>query len=157
MLPYLVWIGLILSATILVYQDFKNRLLTTWLIVLFTVCNSCLHLTTSSVYKLIQNFSFCVCYFLLCYFILHLYFYIKTKKFQKIIDSKIGLGDVLIFFSIGSCIEPNHLIFFFTCAFIISALAFFLFFQTKTSVPLVGFLLPCYLVYSLIMQSSVAN
>lgn len=150
MLTYLCWIGLILSSSVLVYQDFKSRLISTWLIILFTVCNVGLYLITHSVYQFIENSIFCGSYFLFCYLILHLYFYLKTKKFQKILDTKIGLGDILIFLAIGICIEPIHLIFFFTGAFILSIIIFFLFLRSKNYIPLVGLIIPCYLVYILL-------
>lgn len=147
MLVYLCWIGLILSGSVLIYQDFKSRLINTWLIILFTLSNVCLYLISHSIYQFIENTIFCISYFLFCYLILHLYFYLKTKTFQKILDTKIGLGDVLIFLSIGICIEPIHLIFFFTGTFIISIIISFIFFELKTYIPLVGLIIPCYLIY----------
>jgi hypothetical protein len=153
MLVYLCWIGLILSGIILVYQDFKSRLINTWLIILFTLSNVCLYLISYPIYQFIENTIFCISYFLFCYLILHLYFYLKTKTFQKILDTKLGSGDILIFLSIGICIEPIHLIFFFTGAFIISIISFAIFFRSKPSIPLVGLTIPCYWVYFLIIQN----
>ena len=151
MLIYLCWIGLILSGGVIVYQDFKNRLVNTWLIVLFTLCNVSTYISAHSIYQFIENVIFCLSYFLFCYLALHLYFYLKTKTFQKLLESKVGLGDVLMFLAIGICIEPIHLIFFFTCTFIFSVIVFFIFLRSKPSIPLAGILIPCYLVYIVVI------
>lgn len=143
----LTWIVLILSGGAIIYQDLKTRLISLWLILLFAAANLTQYLFSNSVYQLLENAIFCLCYFLFSFLILLLFYFIKYKKFEKIIDNKIGWGDVLVFILIGVCIEPIHLIFFFTGAFIFSIVVYFLFLRTKTSIPLAGLIIPCYLVY----------
>lgn len=145
------WIVLILSGAAVIYQDFKTRLISLWLILVFATANVTLYLLEHSVYQFIENCIFCICYFLFSFLILLLFYFIKHKKFEKIIDNKIGWGDVLVFISLGVCIEPMHLIFFFTGAFILSIVFYFLFLQSKKNIPLAGLVIPCYLIYTLTM------
>lgn len=145
------WIVLILSGAAVIYQDFKTRLISLWLILVFAAANVTLYLLTHSVYQFIENSIFCICYFLFSFLILLLFYFIKHKKFEKIIDNKIGWGDVLVFISLGVCIEPVHLIFFFTGAFIFSIVFYFLFLWAKKNIPLAGLVILCYLIYILTM------
>jgi hypothetical protein len=74
----------------------------------------------------------------------------KNRKFEGIIDKKIGWGDVFIFLSVGICIEPLYMIWFFTGTFILS-LVFHLFFVGKEkNVPLAGFVILFYLVWMIL-------
>lgn len=143
----LCWIVLILSGTAIVYQDFKSRLISLWLIVIFAVANISQYLLLHSAYQLLENSIFCLVYFLFSFLVIFLFYYIKHKKFEKIIDSKIGWGDIFIFLILGVCIEPVHLIFFFTAAFIISISVYFLFLRAKVSIPLAGLIIPIYIIY----------
>lgn len=152
MLIYLCWIGLLLSGGILIYQDFKRRLLSTWLIVLFIICSVNLYLITHSVYQFIENIIFCLSYFLFCYLMLHLYFYLKTKTFQKILDSKVGWGDILLLITVGCSLEPEIMIYFFTITFSITVFAHFVLFKSKKNVPLAGYLLIVYSIYLVLEQ-----
>lgn len=142
---------MILSGAAVIYQDFKTRLISLWLILVFAAANVTLYLLTHSVYQFIENSIFCICYFLFSFLILLLFYFIKHKKFEKIIDNKIGWGDVLVFISLGVCIEPVHLIFFFTGAFIFSIVFYFLFLWAKKNIPLAGLVILCYLIYILTM------
>lgn len=144
---WICWIGLTLTSAAIIYQDFKSRLISIWLIVAFTIINITQYLLAHSIYQLLENSIFCACYFLFSFLVLFLFYYLKNRRFERIIDSKIGWGDVLIFLSIGICIEPMHLIFFFTGAFVFSILFFFLFLRSKSSIPLAGLIIPSYIVY----------
>lgn len=147
MLIYLCWISLLLSSGFLIYQDFKSRLISTWLIVLFTVSNIYLYISVHSAAQLFNNFIFCLVYFLLCYIILHVYFYLKTRRLQKLLDDRIGWGDVFLCMAVGSFISPENMIYFFTATFVLTVFVHFLFFKQKTNVPLAGYLLTMYLMY----------
>lgn len=144
---WLCWIVLILSGAAIVYQDFKFRLISLWLIIVFAVANIAQYLLMHSVYQLLENTIFCLAYFLFSFLVVLIFYYIKHKKFEKIIDSKIGWGDVFIFLALGVCIEPVNLIFFFTAAFIVSISVYFLFLRAKVSIPLAGLIIPIYIIY----------
>lgn len=154
---WLCWIVLILSGLAIIYQDLKTRLMSLWLILLFAIANITLYLLEYSVYQFIENTIFCLCYFLFSFLILLLFYFIKHKKIEKIIDSKIGWGDILVFIAIGICIEPLHLIFFFTCAFIFSIVVYFLFFRKKSSIPLAGLIILSYFIYRFIPNQYIVS
>jgi len=144
---WLSFILLMLLGAFIAYQDFKTRLISLWLIIAFGIVNIGQYLVTHSGFQLLENSIFCLCYFLFSYGVILLFYYVKNKKFEKIIDVKIGWGDLLIFLLIGFCIEPIHLIYFFTAGFIFSALFYILFLRKKQNVPLAGLLVIFYLVY----------
>ena len=144
---WLCWILLAFCSGIIAYQDFKTRLISLWLVILFGALNVSQYIVQFTFYQFLENVIFSLCYFLFIYLVLHLFYFIKKKKFDSIINSELGLGDLLIFLSIGICIEPVHLIYFFTVAFIMSLLVHILFFKNKKSVPLAGFLVLFYLFF----------
>jgi hypothetical protein len=141
---YICWVLLLLSSGSLIYQDFKSRLVSVWLIILFTISNICLYLNFNSLNQLFENVIFCLAYFLLCYLCLHVYFFLKLNKFQKLLDSKLGWGDILLLFSIGSCLEIDTMIIFFTITFIFTVITHYMMFKSSNSIPLAGYLLICY-------------
>jgi Flp pilus assembly protein protease CpaA len=151
---WLLWSLLILCSVIIAYQDFKDRLISLWLIFLFTAVNVGQYLYENSIYQFIENTIFCVCYFLITFLIIFLFYYLRTGKREKIMDSKIGWGDVLLFLSIGFCIEPVTMVYFFTVSFIIALGAYCLFFRSKSSIPLAGLLSSLYSVFVLIMKNA---
>lgn len=149
---WLCWIVLILSGGAIIYQDLKTRLISVWLILFFTIANITHYLLLQSVYQFLENSIFCLCYFLFSYLVIVLFYFVKHKKFEKIIDRKIGWGDILIFISLGVCIEPIHFVFFFTGAFMLSIVFYYLFLKSKKNVPLAGLVISFYLLYLLIIS-----
>lgn len=128
---------LVLCSIGIAVQDFKTRLISVWLIVIFTISNIALYLLLNSIYKFIENIIFCICYFLFSFLIISLFYYVKTKKIEPVINRKIGLGDIIIFFSVGICIEPIHLVYYFTLNFIIAIIVHLISGDQKT-IPLAG-------------------
>jgi hypothetical protein len=146
------WLFLTLLAIcggIIAYQDFKDRMISLWLILVFTGINIAQYLLFNPFYQFLENVIFCLCYFLLCFLVLALYFFLKNREFESIIDKKIGWGDILIFLAIGFTIQPLYMIWFFTGVFIISLLFHVFLLRRKTSVPLAGFAAIIYLLYLL--------
>lgn len=143
------WIApvlLVLSGSAIICQDLKARLISLWLILLFGISNVLFYLHTHSVYQLLENVIFCTWYLMLSYGVLLLYFYIKTKRFEKIINSKFGMGDVLVMLLIGVALEPVSMIYFFSGALVAALFFSLLFFRKNKSIPLAGLLIICYLV-----------
>lgn len=149
-MTWLCWAGLVLSTSVIVYQDFKYRLISIFAIAGFGISCSVLFLLTHSLQEWLENSIFCAAYFLFCYLVLHLFYFFKTKRFQKIIDKKIGWGDILLFLIIGSCINPVELIYFFTASFIIALLFQVLFQRKNREIALAGILAICYILFTLL-------
>jgi hypothetical protein len=131
---------------IIAWQDFKSRLIHLLLIVIFFLSNSVYYLTLNGWQQLIENFLFCTGYLAFNFLVIWLYYFVKKKQGEEIIDKKIGWGDIAVFLSIGICMEPLTMIWFFTGSFMLSLLLFCLFI-TKDSVPLAGFTVLFYLLY----------
>lgn len=141
---------ILVSATAIAYQDFTKRLISIWWILCFGAACISYFLLTHTFTELGENIIFCLIYLLLSYLILHLFYFIKTKKFQKILDHKIGWGDILLLMITGFCMPSLSMIYFFTITFIVT-LIFQLFFQKeKKDIALGAMLVICCSVYLLI-------
>jgi hypothetical protein len=137
---------LLLLAIIIAGQDFRSRLIHLLLLILFLLINCAYYLTFNSYSQLLTNFLFCAGYFLFNFLIIKLYYILKGNSNEKIMDHKIGWGDIAIFLSVGVCMEPVIMIWFFTISFLLSVLLFYSFIR-KNTVPLAGFIVLFYLVY----------
>lgn len=154
----------ILSITsfIILVQDFKDRFVSLWVIIVFGL------LAISSViyfrdavtlgYNLISTFL----YFGFIWLILKLYLYLKFSKNKKILNEQIGSADIFIFFFIGITFNTIGLIYFFSLAFVFSLIFFFLYTLIKKSnneetIPLAGLLVFFYLSAILFLNLSENN
>jgi len=138
---------LLLAGITIAYQDFKSRLISIWVLIVFAFAGLATYIINYSSVQLIENAIFCAAYFLLLYLSLVLYFFIKTKKLNSLLDTHIGKGDLIMFMAIGITLEPNTLIYFFTATFIISILTWIPFRKRNTAVPLAGITVLCYLFF----------
>jgi len=141
------WILIAGSSAGIAYQDFKTRWISLWLIISFSAINISQYLFFNSIDQFIENTIFCLCYFLFSFLILVLFYYLKSRKLENIIDKKIGWADVILFISIGCTLEPTVLIYFFTACFILSLLIQMTFLKKDRQVPLAGILSLLYLIY----------
>lgn len=94
----------------IIWQDFKDRAIDWWLIpALFVVlcADGIMQAGTTTFLKQLSVNLMIVAVQLL---VIWLYFIIKNKKVVNIIDSQIGLGDVLFFFVIAAMFEPLNFI-----------------------------------------------
>jgi hypothetical protein len=138
---------ILVSATAIAYQDFTKRLISIWWILCFGIACISYFLLAHTLTELIENIIFCVVYLLLSYLILHLFYFIKTKKFQKILDSKIGWGDILLLLLTGSCLHALSMIYFFTITFVVTLIFQLVFQRQKKDIALGAMLVICYSVY----------
>ena len=143
-------IFLVILSSIIIYQDLKQRLVSLLLIIAYTITCVSYFLCTQHIFQLFENALFTVIYFLLCYGILHLYFYAKQKKFTNLLDEKIGWADVLIALAIGCVMPMTHFIFFVTFVYLLSILCYFFISSFKKSIPLAAVLCFSFLIYSVL-------
>src|SRR5581483_3720517 len=97
------------------------------LIIVFLLINSAYYLANNSYTQFLTNFLFCAGYFIFNFMIVKLYYILKGRGNEAVMDHKIGWGDVAIFLSIGICMEPVIMIWFFTVSFLLSVLLFYSF------------------------------
>lgn len=128
-------------------QDFKERLVSLWIILLFMAGCIASVLYLNGIYALMANIVSVCLYFGLCMGFLFLYYYLKEKTLHNIIDKKIGKADLLIFLAIGITMELPELVFFFTGSFILSVLIGFIFLKQNKTIPLAGILNIVFVIY----------
>ena len=145
------WVLFLFSTGLIAYQDFKTRLISVWLLVLYSiVVLGGFFIRGNTLEQLIENIFFCCIYFLFSYLILHLYFFLKRGSFTKIIDTMLGWGDVWVLVLMGLTLEITNLIFFFTCTFLVTILIILFFSAKKKEVALVGYLAIIYCLFNII-------
>lgn len=131
------FVGLGACALMIAYQDFKERLISVWLIGLLSLMNAGITVYHRGFVQVLQNLAFLGAYLLFSYTILLLYFYLKTKRWGGILDHMIGWGDVWLMVGLGLGLDPEIQLFFFTGCFVF-AMIVFLFLKENRTVPLAG-------------------
>jgi len=150
LLKYFLLILLAVSSVIILFQDFKQRLVSLWAIILFgAVC-----LVSVIYYKgfsvLFYNLMSIVLYISIIWLFLKLYFYLKFKRNKPILNEQIGMADILIIVFIGLTFNIVGTIFFFCLAFIASLISFYIYTISRKredalTIPLAGLLVFFYL------------
>jgi hypothetical protein len=148
---------LILSSGIIFFQDFKERQVSLWVLVLF----GALTITSVVYYRdmetLFYNGLGTLLYGGFIWLMLKLYLYLKFKKNKAIIDNQLGMADVLVIFFIGLSFNTIGMIFFFCFGFVFSLLAFLMYSALKKdtdtqSIPLAGLLVFFYVISIIILN-----
>lgn len=141
---------LVLVSGIIVYQDFKDRLISLWVLLIFgSICISSV-LVFRDAGTFIQNAISVSIYLGLIFLVLELYRRFIRREAKSFIKNQIGIADVLIIFFIGITFSVFGIVFFFCLGFIFSLLSFLIFSLFKkgnkiTAVPLAGLLVLFYL------------
>ena len=148
---------LLISSGIILFQDFKERQVSLWILLLFGV------LTISSVVyfrdfeTLFYNGVGVLLYGGFIWVMLKLYLFLKFKKNKTILDQQLGLADVFVIFFIGLTFNTIGMIFFFCFGFILSLLTFLIYSVFKKesdtqSIPLAGLLVFFYVISIIILN-----
>jgi hypothetical protein len=149
--------GLSLSSMAIFYQDFKDRLVSVWVIILF----GCIAIGSVIYFRdlttLLYNTIGTLIYGSFIWLSLKLYLYLKFKKNKVIINQQLGLADVLIFVLIGLTFNLPGMILFFCFGFIFSLISFvtYSFVNKNTdsqSIPLAGLLVLCFVIAIIVLN-----
>ena len=143
---FILWILLVAASIAIAYQDFKARSINLILIICYGILGGFRYTLETNFILFLNDLLFTGCYLLLVLLFITIYFYFKNGKLVNVIDSQIGIGDLLLFICIGGCLEPFMLINFFTTCFIFSLLCYLIFFKGR-SVPLAGLSAIFYLMF----------
>lgn len=146
---YIFYLLLIFTTLIIAWQDFKERLVSLWALLLYLLNIALYTFFSGGWWVLLENGIGALCYFGICFAVLFLYYFLKEKKIPKIVDAKIGKADLLLLLAIGLSLPLVSLILFFTIAFTLSALFAVVVLKDKRSVPLAGILALIYFVFAL--------
>lgn len=125
-------------AGMVLYQDITSRLISLWLILLYLISCILNVFFFQNAYALLSNGIGTLLYMLFTYSLLLLFYYIKEKRFSTLINTKIGLADVILFFAIGLTLNITNFILFATISFICSALISFFVLGKNKTIPLGG-------------------
>ena len=144
------FIALLIISVIVTYQDFKERLVSFWILILLgTLCLASVLINRDTETTLINTASISL-YLLFLWGVLKLYLYLKHKKWIALINEQLGMADVLVMLFIGLTFNPIGQILFFCTAFLFSLIAFLLYglvvkSSTQNTIPLAGLLVFYYL------------
>lgn len=138
---------LTLVSFIIFYQDLKERQVSLWLLLLYTGVIITYTIYEKGIDLTLQNTIYSLAYFALCFGGIFLYYFVKERQLPKIMDVKLGWGDVAVCLSIGISLDIINLVIFFTASFVISAIIGLVLQAKNMTVPLAGFLVILYLVF----------
>ena len=159
---YVLLVSLILSSSIILVQDFKERLVSLWVLLLFGVTCLSSVLLNRGVETLLYNILFTIIYIGLIWLILKLYLYLKFRKNKRILNEQLGLSDVLTILFIGLTFNAVSLVFFFCLGFIFSLLSYVIYMlvskhKKSEHIPLAGLLVLFYVLTVFILYLNKIN
>lgn len=148
---------LVVSSAIILYQDFKDRQVSVWLLLLFGITTISSVIYFRDLQTLFYNAIGSILYLGIIWAFLKLYLYLKFRKNKVILDQQLGAADVLIIFFIGLSFNAIGMVFFFCLSFIFSLLCFVIlsFFkkqQDQANIPLAGFLVFFYVIWIIMLN-----
>ncbi len=127
---------------ILCWQDFRSRRIAWWLLPILAVTFFLASLHINSASEIGMGFSLNITFLLIQFLFVWIWFSLKQRKFSKLIDSQIGLGDLLFMICIAFAFSPANFMIFYTIGMILTlvvAMGVRLFRSTsKAEIPLAG-------------------
>lgn len=129
---------------VIAIQDFKDRKISLMLFILLAVLFCWRSLVIADLKQVAIDASLSIGFVFLQLFLLTIYFSLRQKKITNVIDSYLGLGDIVFFFILTFLFS----FFWFVIFFIVSMLISLVFFgllsimkkNDKLSIPLAGFM-----------------
>lgn len=134
------------GGVLIAYQDVKSRLISLWLILLYSTTCCGYSWYTYGTAGLLGNLISMLLYGALCFCVVKLYYFMKEKKLSSVIDTKLGLADVILASAIGITFDLPGQVFFFMITFTATALLWLSVFRKSTSIPLAAFLVAFHVV-----------
>lgn len=127
---------------VVAFQDFRHRHISWFLIPALIVVFTLKALNVISFLNLFQFFLINVGFILVQLLALTIYFSIKNKKWTGIVDSYIGLGDILFFVVICVAFSPVNFVVFYLGGLIFTTVVYGIYFLLNTNankeIPLAG-------------------
>lgn len=129
----------------IVFQDFKYRLVSLWVLLFFGIVCLLSVLIFRGPKTLLYNGMSCILYFLFTWLMLKLYLYLKYRKNRPVLNELLGPADVLVMLFIGLTFNSVGLILFFCLGFIFSLVTYFIYAalnknKANEHIPLAGLL-----------------
>ncbi len=142
---------------LIVYQDFKHRYISAWVLVLLLGLAITLGIQSIGLVDTLKNALFNCAFLSLQLIIVSIYFSIKSKKWVNITSEQIGWGDILFFLPLACFLGPVWFLFFYMISLVL-ILCFYLilkitFTQNEETIPLAGGQALCLIVLVLLKWS----
>ncbi len=127
---------------ILSWQDFRSRRIAWWLLPILAITFFLASSQMNSVSEIGMGFSLNITFLLIQFLFVWIWFSLKQRKFSKLIDSQIGLGDLLFMICIAFAFSPANFMIFYTIGMIVTLLVTIIvrLFRSneKSEIPLAG-------------------
>jgi hypothetical protein len=128
--------------SIIAIQDFKHRAISWYLVPLLFVVFIVKSMAFCTITTLIKYSIFNLAFVCIQILMLTIYMSIKNKKWINIVNTHLGLGDLLFFVSLIAAFSPPNFIFFYIVSLLFSLVLFFaykLFYKNASpEIPLAG-------------------
>ncbi len=144
---------LLLFASVITVQDFRDRLISLWIIIAYWLICIGAVISVRNADELYSNAISTTLYFALCFLSIIAYYYFKEKRLINIIDTKIGLGDILLLPAIGLTLGALEMVLFFSMGFCLAAIAGIFLSQKGKTVPLAGIMASWHIIYLIALDA----
>jgi hypothetical protein len=132
----------IVTLGILSWQDFRSRRIAWWLLPILAGVFLFFALRKNSAEETSREFFLNLVFLVLQFLLVRIWFSIKNKKLSRIIDTQIGLGDVLFMICIALAFSPGNFLVFYTSGMILTLIVSIIVSafrsQTRIEIPLAG-------------------
>lgn len=112
----------ILALGIISWQDFRSRQIAWWLLPILAITLFLSSCTTNTIGEIGTRFSINIVFLCAQFLLVWIWFSVKEKKPSRLIDTQIGLGDVLFMICIALAFSPANFIVFYTIGMIVTLL-----------------------------------
>jgi hypothetical protein len=133
-----------LVLVIIAVQDFRSRRIAWWLLPPLLVGLLIFSITQTSIHEILNHTAFNILFILLQLGLLMLYFSIRQRRFTHLVDTYIGLGDILLLVCLSVGFSPMNFIVMLLSGLLLSLVAALIVRiarpQSTLLIPLAGFL-----------------
>jgi hypothetical protein len=126
--------------TAVIWQDLRTRTVSAWLLPACGIALAVREYYSSDWHALLWNTAINVSLLLLQYLFIHVWLWIRHKRFTKIMDQHIGWGDAIFLLCIAPSFAPLNFCLFVTAGTLFSLLFTIVVRRTKATIPLAGHL-----------------
>lgn len=105
------------------WQDFRTRSITAWLLPAIGLCFLLGEISVLSIDQLLENAKVNYVLLVLQFGVLWLWLCLRSRVFVNIINTHIGLGDVLLLFCLAPAFSPINFILFYTVGAVVAMIA----------------------------------
>lgn len=152
----ILFISVLITSGVIAFQDFKSRLVSLHILILFASFTVLSVLINRDKLTLFYNAVFALMYLFVLWIGIKAYYFFKYKTHIIIVNHLLGLADIIVIFFIALTFNVIGVILFFCSGFVICLILFLLYnslFKRKTqSIPLAGFLVIYFIISIIILN-----